>query len=150
MSSLELVPLVARWAHVLGAIVLVGGLAYLTLVALPSLSSGASGAERSRLRSELDRRWRWLVIASSVVLLASGLYNLIGEGLAKGDAAPGYHAWFGAKFVLAIVVFFMAAALSGRSAALSRLRSGGSAWGPVTLAAAVLVVLIAGVLRSFG
>lgn len=147
MLPIELAPLVARWAHVLGAILLVGGLAYMTLVALPSISSGA---EPARLRSELDRRWRWLVIVSSVVLLASGLYNLMSEGLAKGDAAPGYHAWFGAKFVLAIVVFFLAAALSGRSAALSRLREAGRTWSLVTLAAAVLTVLIAGVLRSFG
>jgi hypothetical protein len=79
-------------------------------------------------------------------LLVSGIYNVIKKEQPPGVTAL-YHALFGIKFLLALVIFFVASALVGRSPALARIRRNARFWLSVNMALAITVVCISGVLR---
>lgn len=58
-----------------------------------------------------------------------------------------YHVLFGVKFLLSLVVFFIASALVGRSPALAAIRKNARVWLTVNLMLVVAVICIAGVMR---
>ncbi len=154
--TMDPVTLVLRWAHVLAAIVAMGGLVFARFALLPALSE-VDEAGRDRIHDAIRRRWLPWVIGAITVLLGSGLANFLlfnarvkAEGWAGGSwmRMTNYHALFGAKFLLAMVAFYFASALVGRGAGTQWVRNERAKWLSVTLGLTLAVVLLSGWMRQ--
>jgi hypothetical protein len=148
--------LLLRWAHVLAAIVAMGGLVFARFALLPALSQFDSET-RDRIHDAIRRRWLPWVIGAITVLLASGLANflLFNARVKTEDWSEGmwmrqhsYHALFGAKFLLAMVAFYFASALVGRGAGTQWIRDDRAKWLSVTLGLTLAVVMLSGWMRQ--
>ena len=149
--DIDVVGLISRWLHILAAITAVGGTIFMRLALVPSISV-LPDDQRKSLHGEIRSRWSKLIMASILFLIVSGLYNYIMLVRAARDwPEPGlpalYHQLFGAKFVLALGVFFMASALSGRGAATEKFRQNAKYWMTVNLILALAIVCISGYMR---
>jgi uncharacterized membrane protein len=138
MNDLFLVDVLSRFLHVAVAIVLVGGTVFMRFILMPAAKE-LPDAEHDQLRLWLLARWKRVVHGGIAVLLLSGLYNYMQQvPKHKGDGL--YHALLGTKMLLALVVFFIASALVGRSAAFEKMRQNRAKWmGLVVLLSAVIV-----------
>ncbi|MFZ4732271.1 MAG: hypothetical protein ACOYK7_06990 [Pirellulales bacterium] len=154
MRSIDISLLVFRWLHILAAIVAMGGLVFARFALLPALES-EDDQTRGRIHEAIRRRWLKWVIGAITVLLVSGLVNFLvftgdaiewenGEWLKRSR----YHALFGIKFLLAMVVFFFASGLVGRGAGTQWIRDKRSTWLTVTLLTALAVVMVSGWMRQ--
>jgi uncharacterized membrane protein len=148
--------LLLRWAHVLAAVVAMGGLVFARFALVPALSE-IDAATRDRIHDAIRRRWLPWVIGAITVLLASGLANFLlfngrvkAEGWADGSwmRQTSYHALFGAKFLLAMVAFYFASALVGRGEGTQWVRNDRAKWLSVTLGLMLGVVLLSGWMRQ--
>jgi uncharacterized membrane protein len=144
MSSLALV---LRWLHIIPAVVVGGATIFARIALLPALAS-LQDAERLRMKESIDRRWRVVVMVCITLLFVSGIANFVlyQAPVHKGQSL--YHALFGVKFVAALIVFFLASALSGRSRALAPIRANSRFWVGAAATLVLGIVLISGVLRS--
>jgi hypothetical protein len=86
-----------------------------------------------------------LGIALFIVTGAINYYRVLAAGSHKGDAL--YHALLGTKIILALVVFFIASALVGRSAAFEGMRQNPRRWLMVNLLLAGAIVAMSGFLK---
>ena len=148
--------LLLRWAHVLAAIVAMGGLVFARFALVPALSD-FDAATREKIHDSIRRRWLPWVIGAITVLLASGLANflLFNNRVKEGEWADGqwmrdnsYHAMFGAKFLLAMVAFYFASGLVGRGQGTQWIRNDRAKWLSVTLGLMLAVVLLSGWMRQ--
>ncbi|MDA1052120.1 MAG: hypothetical protein O3C40_16795 [Planctomycetota bacterium] len=143
--------LILRWMHILGAIMLVGSTIFMRTAYVPAKEL-SDFEPKPEFAEWLRKAWSRMVLLSSAQLLISGLvafgllmsrYN-ISE---KPIPASTYHMIFGIKFLLAFVVFFLAAALSGRSGLAKKLRQREKFWLTLNMVLAITVVCLAGVMR---
>ena len=141
----QLVQLVSRVAHILGAIILGGGLFYIRSILSP-VGVDACFADRRAVWA------KWVGIAT-FVLLASGIYNFVvvfnqvkADG---GKLEPAYHMLFGIKFLLALLVMFVAAILAGKTDAAEKFRANLGRWLNIAWFAIMAIVVIAAALRTF-
>lgn len=148
--------LLLRWAHVLAAVVAMGGLFFARFALVPALSD-IDAATRDRIHESIRRRWLPWVIGAITVLLASGLANFLLfnsrvklEGWADGQwmRETGYHSLFGAKFLVSLVAFYFASALVGRGQGTQWVRNDRAKWLSVTLGLTLAVVLLSGWMRQ--
>ena len=148
--------LLLRWAHVLAAIVAMGGLVFARFALVPALSTFDPDI-RDRIHDAIRRRWLPWVIGAITVLLASGLANflLFNTRVKSEDWAEGmwmrqhsYHALFGAKLLLAMVAFYFASALVGRGEGTQWIRNDRAKWLSVTLGLTLAVVMLSGWMRQ--
>ncbi|MGH7137495.1 MAG: hypothetical protein ACREHD_17255 [Pirellulales bacterium] len=143
------VAIVFRWMHILAAITAVGGTIFMRTALVPSVSI-LLDEQRKALHEHVRSRWVKFVMGAILFLLLSGFYNFfrrIGLDFEEADGKRLYNILFGIKFLLALVIFFVASALTGRAAALARFRQNAKFWLSVNVALAVIVVCISGVLR---
>lgn len=154
MDILMIVGLVLRWAHILAAVTLMGGAIFQRFALLPAAAELPAEAHE-QLRAALRGRWSRLVMMSAGLLVLSGLVNF-GLLVANYDldksqfAGRLYHMLFGIKFLIALVVLYIASLLAGRSAAAERARQNARAWLTLNLILATLVVCLGGLLRQAG
>ncbi len=141
------IALVSRVAHVLTGAILVGGLAYLRCVVVPGATVTSEGDNASAYFGAKRRNWALIVMACTLLLLLSGVYNLMIR-IRSYELPMEYHILFGIKFVLALVVFFAAALVSGRSPAAERARSNVTTWLNAALVCALLLFVTAAALRT--
>ena len=152
LSQLYLAAL--RWAHILAAMVAVGGLFYARFGLLPAMQV-LDEDSREKLHEGVRKRWLPWVIGAITLLLASGLANF----LLFNDAAQAwedgtwmkqtkYHALFGVKFLLALGVFYFASGLVGRGEGTAWIRANRGKWLSVTLLMAVAIVMLSGWMRG--
>ncbi|MFM9058206.1 MAG: hypothetical protein ACKOSQ_03600 [Planctomycetaceae bacterium] len=150
------VSLVLRWAHVLAAVVAMGGLVFARVALVPALSE-LDADTRDAIHERIRRRWLPWVSGAIAVLFGSGLVNFLlfnsrvkAEGWAGGAwmRLTNYHFLFGVKFALAMVVFYFASALTGRKAGTQWVRNDRAKWLSVTLGLTVAVVLLSGWMRQ--
>jgi len=148
--------LLLRWAHILAAIIAMGGLVFARFALLPALSEFDADT-RNRIHDAIRRRWLPWVIGAITLLLASGLANflLFNTRVRTEEWAEGvwmrqhsYHALFGAKFLLAMVAFYFASALVGRGAGTQWVRDDRAKWLSVTLGLTLAVVMLSGWMRQ--
>jgi uncharacterized membrane protein len=140
----------SRIIHVASAIVLVGGSVFMLLVVQPVIGKMDEG-QRATLVDAFISRWKRVVHLGVTLFLVSGIYNyylVIQRGLHKGDGL--YHGLLGAKMLMALAVFFIAAALVGRSSALARFRENRRLWTAVVVLLAAIIVCISGYLKIRG
>lgn len=148
--------LLLRWAHILAAIVLMGGLVFARFALTPALSD-LDTTTRDSVHESIRRRWLPWVIIAITALLASGLANFLlfngrvkAEGWADGQwmRQTSYHALFGVKFLLAMAAFYLGSALVGRGAGTQWVRNDRAKWLSVTLGLSLGVVLLSSWMRQ--
>jgi uncharacterized membrane protein len=64
----------ARALHVLAVVIWIGGVAFVTLIALPVVRRGDFGADRVRAFRAIERRFVWYARTAIVVVGATGFY----------------------------------------------------------------------------
>jgi len=147
--------LALRWFHLVAAMALVGGTIFMRFGLVPSVGV-LTDDERKSLHEQVRSRWAKLVAASVAFLLISGIVNFV--LFLSESKTPAWDGWrqsynslyqfvFGAKFALAMVVFFIASALAGRGEATKKFRQDAKWWMTVNLILALIVVVLSGVLR---
>ena len=136
-----------RFLHIAPAVIAGGATIFVRLALLPALASFPE-AERSRLKDQIDRRWRIVVMVCITLLLVSGITNFVLYQAPFHKGQPLYHALFGVKFLAAMVVFFLGSALAGRSAALAPIRANARLWVGIAATLVMAIVFISAVLRS--
>ena len=134
----------AHILHVLAAVTLVGGIFYQRFVLLPA-ERGLPASDAAALLAGRRARWSKWVAVSALFLLASGLYSFV-DVVRSYELPKYYHPLFGIKFLLALLIFFIASILAGKTAAAERFRLRAPLWLTVNVLAAVAVIVIAGVL----
>lgn len=87
MDVAWLVKVAARFVHIASAVTLLGGVIALKCVAAP-------------VTGEMAAKWRGVVLWAGLGLMLAGLWNL----MTKENPPPGYHMWFGIKFLLGLHV----------------------------------------------
>ena len=127
MDSVQVVRIVVRLLHISSIATLVGGTLFARI---------AAGA----FTDEVAARWRPVAIGAVAVAFVTGLYTL----LTKLVTPPGYHMWFGIKFLLALHVFAVSVLVcrAGMTAQKRHRLLGGSA---IT---SLVIVAISAILRG--
>ena len=136
-----------RWLHIVPAVA-AGGATLFALIALLPTLDGMPEPARRELRAAVAARWRIPFVVCTTLLLLSGLANFVLFQAPVHRGQPVYHALFGIKFLAALAVFFLGAALTGRSPALEHLRVRARFWTAVSAGLIVLILMISGVLRG--
>ena len=147
--DLNPVDFLSRTAHVLTAIILLGGSIFIRFVMMPAAAK-LPDAEHNEFRGRIMGTWRFVVSAGIALLIVTGFYNYLVVALPahKGDGP--YHMLMGIKMLLALVVFFLASALTGRSKALEFIRRENRRWLLILVLLAIAVVVIASYLKVRG
>lgn len=131
-----------RFLHIAAAILAAGGALYQFFALHPALQS-LDAEQRVRLREAVVDRWRPVVIACIVILLATGLINF---GVYRMRAIGSeykmlYHMLFGVKTLAALAVFHASAVLILPGEKGRRYRDRAKFW--LALIAAMLTIIIA-------
>lgn len=148
MDTLFPLDVLSRFLHVAVAIVMVGGTVFMRFILMPAAKE-LPEAEHDQLRQRLLSRWKRVVHGGIALLLLSGLYNYMQQiPKHKGDGL--YHALLGTKMLLALVVFFIASALVGRSATFEKMRQNRAKWMGFVILLSALIVGISGFLKVRG
>jgi len=145
---MQILDTLSRIVHVGTAITLIGGSLFMLLVLMPAARQ-LSGDAHDKLAAEIQSRWKKFVGIGVVLFLVSGIYNYA-QAIPnhKGDGL--YHALIGTKIILSLVVFFIAAALVGRSPKLEPMRQNRRRWLTVLVLLATIIVAIAGFAKVRG
>ncbi|TWU51388.1 hypothetical protein [Rubripirellula reticaptiva] len=142
------IDVLSRIVHVSTAIALVGGSVFTLLVLLPSAGE-LDEAPHKQLAAAVAGRWKKFVHGGVALFILSGLYNFVRAiPLHKGDGT--YHMLIGIKMLLALVVFFLAAALVGRSEKLATFRTNRKKWLTVLVILAAIIVAVSGYTKVRG
>ena len=132
-----LVSVLLRWMHIGAAVVLIGGLTTLRFVVTPVLAGRTQELEAIRLR------WKKFVHAGiGLFILSGGINYWTAMPSHKGDGL--YHALIGTKILLALVAFFFASALVGRSSGTQKFRNQAAKWSGVVLLLGALIIAMSG------
>src|SRR5882724_415257 len=129
-----------RVLHIASAIILVGGTFFIRFVLLPAATANLSDDVHAKLRGAITTTWKKIVhLGIALFIITGGInyYRVIAAGSHKGDAL--YHALLGTKIILALVVFFIASAMVGRSAAFEGMRRSAPKWMLVNLVLAAVI-----------
>lgn len=141
------VDLLMRWMHILSAIALMGGTIFMRFGLHPVLADLAADAQQT-LKAGVRRHWAKWVMASSGFLILSGIVNIVRYTQDKVVDPMPYHAIVTVKMLLALVIFFVASLLVGRSANAEKFRQKAVFWLNLNLVLAVIVVCMGGFLRT--
>lgn len=145
---MNIVDLISRWLHVGTAIVLLGGTAYIRFVLLPAAKELPEEAHQ-QLRELTRNRWKKFVHAGILLLLLTGFYNYFRAEPADLFRKQ-YHMLVGMKILIALVLFFVASALVGRSAAFAKMRQNPQRALGFALLMGAIIIGISGYLRVQG
>jgi len=138
--------LASRVLHVLSSIILLGGIFYLLAVVAPRAI--ANGGNADAWFDGNRAAWaKWVGIATAVLLL-TGLFNFV-MIVKMNQIATSYHMLGGVKILVAMVIFFLAAILAGKTALADNLRTNMKFWLKVTMSVGLLIVVIGSVMRSY-
>jgi uncharacterized membrane protein len=138
----------SRIVHVATAITLVGGSVFTLWVLLPAAKQLGEEPHR-QLAAAVTARWKRFVHIGILLFLLSGFYNYFrAMPLHDGDGIS--HMLIGIKMLCAFVVFFLAAALVGRSEKLAKFRANRRKWLSVLVLLAAIIVAISGYLKIRG
>jgi uncharacterized membrane protein len=141
---MEYIDVLSRWLHIGTVIVLVGGSAFMRFALMPAAAE-LPEEQHQALRERIFARWRKIVMIGIALILISGLYNFVRALPHLQDDNKGlYHGLIGTKILLALVVFFLASALVGRSEKFEPVRQNAKKWLGILLLLAAIIVGISG------
>ena len=140
------IALVSRWAHIITAVVLVGGTVFLRFVLGPAAAQLPDDSH-AKLKELVMGTWKKFVHGGIALFLISGFYNylVVQAPLHKGDKL--YHALMGIKILLALAVFLIASGLVGRSKAFAGMRAQAKLWQGILVTLAMLIIGISGFVK---
>jgi len=141
-----LLELTIRWAHILPAIILVGGTLYMVFALYPAMQA-TEFAEKEELRTAIRTRWAKVVMICAGIVLLSGIASLVLQAVSYKFPQGYYHGVAGTKFLLALVILYIASLLTGRSKNAEKFREKEGFWLKLNATLAVILVLMAGTLR---
>lgn len=133
------VDLILRWAHILPAVVLAGGILF------QWLSATAEDSDEERTET-VRRKWSKVVMACAGLLLVSGLANT-GRAAMAYDLPLHYNLVLLVKILLALGVFYLASLLAGRSETAKKFQANRAKWLKVTGMLLIAIVLLGGVMK---
>jgi uncharacterized membrane protein len=140
--------LTSRVLHILGSIILLGGIFYLLAIVAPRVvASGGRGDVDAWFGGQRAAWAKWVGIATTL-LLVTGLFNFI-TIIKTNEIATSYHMLGGIKIPVALVIFFFAAILAGKTALADRFRENMQFWLRVTFAIGIAIVIIGSVMRTY-
>jgi len=147
VAELDALVIASRWIHIFSVIIAVGGTVFLRLVLHPVAKATIPPEVGSQFSPALIRRWTRVVHTCILFIILSGTYNTIRQfPLHKGQ--PAYHAIWGVKILLALGLFFIAIAITGRSAAFEGMRKKRPQWMAVNILLAAIIVLLSNLLKN--
>ncbi|MCA9057817.1 MAG: hypothetical protein KDA85_04935 [Planctomycetaceae bacterium] len=144
MDSQFLLAVISRWLHVGTAIVLIGGTFFMRMIVLPSVAGGSE-----ELLAGIRKRWQRVLHPGIAIFILSGFYNFW-RALPDHSDDGLYHGLVGTKILLAFGIFFLASALTGRSAGTQKFRDQPRRWLGVILLLATVIVGISGFVKVRG
>jgi hypothetical protein len=138
--------LLSRVGHILGAIILVGGLFYLRFV-IPPVSAAPGEVPADQLFGGRRASWaKWVGIATALLLI-TGFANYF--RIKSTDPIPtSYHMIIGLKILAGMTLFLLAALLAGRTAVAETIREKWRMWLNICLVLGLVTVIFGGVLRT--
>ena len=145
---MEILDTVSRVVHISTAIVLVGGSVFTLLVLMPAAKQ-LPDEPHGQLAEAITGRWKRFVHIGVSLFIISGVYNYV-RALPNHQGDALYHALLGVKMLLALGVFFLAAALVGRSTKLELIRRNRCTWLTVLVFLAAVIVAISGYVKVRG
>jgi uncharacterized membrane protein len=140
--SLELL---LRWLHIFSAIVLAGGLFFTRCALWPALNR-LPIASADEIRQLVRGYWARVVMITSGLLLITGIVNAV-TNIRKYELPGVYHGLVSVKLLFGLVIFWLAAAISGKSDGAKRIRQNEVFWLNGTLVLVAVVVCIAGYMK---
>jgi uncharacterized membrane protein len=144
----SLLLLLMRFLHIFCSIILLGGLFYLLAVVAPRVVAAGGRGDADTWFNGNRATWaRWVGIATAL-LLVSGLFNFI-NNVTTYKLVPSYHMLGTLKILLALVVFFFAAILAGKTPLAESFREKMASWLKFTMLLGILIVIIGGVMRNY-
>ena len=147
-TGLFWVQYLSRICHILGAIILVGGLFYIRYIVSP-VDTPPGTAPVDQFFGGRRATWaKWVGIATALLLI-TGLFNYFMIAKQNEPMAPSYHMMAGIKMLAAIVVFLLAALLAGRTSVADSLRQKWHFWLNTTLVIAIITVALGSFLRTY-
>ncbi|MFN3151159.1 hypothetical protein [Bremerella sp.] len=141
-----LLELIIRWAHIIPAIILVGGTLYMVFALHPAMQA-TDFAEKAELKAAIRARWAKVVMICAGIVLLSGIASLVLQATTYSFPQKYYHPVAGMKFLLALVILYIASLLTGRSQNAEKFREKEAFWLKLNATLAVILVLMAGTLR---
>jgi uncharacterized membrane protein len=147
LDSMYWIMLVSRILHILGAIILVGGLFYLRFVISPASPTSGPPHVDQFFGGRRGAWAKWVGIATALLLI-TGIWNYV-QFAKLNDLAKSYHMVAGIKMLAAIAVFLLAALLAGRTTAAENIRLKWRFWLNICLLLALATVILGSVLRSY-
>ncbi len=139
-------PEISTLVHVIFGFFIAGSVLFQWRAVQPALTS-EEGSDQ--VREAIRKRWAPIAQLGILVILGTGFYQFMEIGMAKaalqkeaGAEGPSYHMLFGIKFLLAFGFFFIAAAMSGRSEALAKIRQGAITWAGLLATLLVIGILV--------
>src|SRR5215211_7638515 len=147
LDSTYWIMLVSRILHILGAIILTGGLFYIRYVVSPIIAPPGTQPVDQFFGGRRAAWAKWVGIATAL-LLFTGFWNYV-EFSRTYDLPKTYHMVLGFKILAAIAVFLLSALLAGRTNAADAIRQKWRPWINVCLFLAVITVVIGSVLRTY-
>ena len=148
MELVSVLDVIFRVVHVSTAIVLVGGSVFTLMVLLPSAKL-LSEESHATFAAAVNGRWKRFIHLGVLLFIISGFYNYTrAVPLHKGDGL--YHGLLLTKMLLAFVIFYLAAALVGRSPKLEGIRANKPKYLKVVVLLAAIIVSISGYVKVRG
>jgi uncharacterized membrane protein len=146
MESVELIPLLSRWAHIVGAVLAVGGTLFMYIALRGPLATELDSEKGPAFRDAVMNKWKHIVALAFVLVFGSGLYNYLAVTRHMHPDQPQYHMLFGIKFLLAFVAFALMFIVTSTMAWSEKLRDKPVMW-HLTVLVSLAVILIAGYMK---
>lgn len=141
-----LLELIIRWAHILPAIILVGGTLYMVFALHPAMQA-TEFDEKAELKSAIRARWAKVVMICAGIVVLSGIASQVLQSRTYEFPQGYYQGVVGMKGLLALVILYIASLLTGRSKNAEKFREKEAFWLKLNATLAVILVLMAGTLR---
>lgn len=146
ITTSDLPLIVSRWFHLGAVIVAIGGTVFARLILSPAARRSLPDREHASLFSAIAARWSLILHTCIGLILITGIFNAI-VMLSRHRGQPVYHSLLGIKVLLALVLFFFATAIAGRSKAFAGLKANRTRWMTFNIVLAGVIVLISNVLK---
>jgi len=134
--------IVMRWLHIGSAALIIGGLTLIALSAGP-VKALTSSDETAGVIQRIEARYRWVLLAAVLGLIISGVYQWVIFGQSYQAVGAVALTVLSIKILLAVTLF----ALLWAFQVDSMVAPGARAWRLINLTLAVLVLMLASVVR---
>jgi uncharacterized membrane protein len=147
INAMYWVMLLSRILHILGAIILVGGIFYLRAIVAPATVDSSANVDQQF--GGRRAAWAMWVGIATLLLLVTGLWNYLQIIRTNEKMASSYHMIAGLKMLSGIALFLLAALVAGRSPVAEIIRQRTRFWLNVCLLLGVVTVLLGSMLRTY-